>query len=582
MTIDTALEHHLAGRLAQAEALYRELLVSDPRHANALYLSGVLAQQTGNKVLAHELFLKAIDANPTHPLYYRTLGDLQRDKGEIDDAVVRYRQALLCQPDDIETLGKLAELLQQQHQFEAAIDCYRKLLALDPAHAQTHNNLGVALMAWGQLDDAVLSFKQALALKPDFCESINNLGVAYKNQGRMEEALACYHQALALNPNYAKALFNLGTTYFIKKDYEQAAIWYRASLAIDPDQVEAHQNMAAILLEAGKLDEAQQHRDLAYRRQSFFIDSAPHPVRTVLVLWAAGKGNIPIEFLLPVKTFTRIVWMMEYATEEQARKLPPYDLVFNAIGDPDVTGPTSKQVEWFLQTCDKPVFNLPAAVERTARDRIPALFKSIANAVVPVTVKLDPKNIHEQLLTLPEVQFPAIVRPSGSHGGDHLVKLESAQDLSALVTFNAAAYYATNYLDYRSDDGYYRKYRMLFIDRQPYPYHLAINDYWLVHYETADMLNAPWKLAEEARFLEAPATAIGAKAMATVEAIARALDLDYCGLDFSVLKNGRVLVFEANATMLVHPEDESSVLAFKNPLVKPLFEAFNAMIMKTR
>ena len=457
---------------------------------------------------------------------------------------------------------------------------YRQILRDDPGHIQAHNNLGAALMAQGRLAEAVASFERALALAPHYAEAHNNLGVALKRQKRLDEAIACYQRALAITPGYAKAMLNLGSAYLLKKDYAQALKWSQASLAVDPDQVEANQNVAAIMLEAGHLDEAQQYRDRAYRRQAIFIDVAPSRKRTVLLLWAAAKGNVPIEFLFPEQTHTLITWMVEYATEAQARSLPDYDLVFNAIGDEDVAGPTRAPVANFLRACDKPVLNLPAAVTRTARHRIPSLFASLDHVLAPATVRLAPGEFKERLLAQPGIRLPVLVRPSGSHGGDHLIRLESADELADLVTWNADCYYATNYHDYRSDDGHYRKYRMVFIDRRPYPYHLAIGSHWMVHYETAGMLDEPWKRDEEASFLEDPGGAIGPRAMAAVEAIGRLLDLDYAGIDFSFLPDGRLLVFEANATMLVHPEQEDGVLRFKNPYVQRIFEAFEDLLVR--
>ena len=575
-----ALEHHLAGRLPQAEELYQQIIQVEPNHSDALYFLGVMANQLGKRDSAIDYTLKAIAANQSNHLYYNTLGNVLKAGSQLDEAVTCYRQALALKPDFVEALFNLGSVLQQQRQLEEAIACYQQALAIKPSYAEVHNDLGIALMALGKLDEAVASFNQALIHKPDYAEAHNNLGVGLKNQGKIEEASACYRQALAINPDYAKALFNLGTAYFLKKDYAHAMGWYEASLAVDPHQVEAHQNIALILTEAGRLDEAQQHRDLAYRKQAIFIDIAPYPVRTVLVLWAAGWGNIPIEFLLPKKSNTRIIWMMEYATEDQARTLPDYDLVFNAIGDQDVTGPTQESVARFLRGCNKPVLNLPAAVAQTSRDLIPALFAPIANVLAPLTVRLKTEHLKEQLLTISGIRLPVLVRPFGSHGGQHLVKLESAKELEELVTYNAESYYVTNYQDYRSSDGYYRKYRIVFVDRKPYPYHLAIGDHWMIHYETAGMLTEPWKRAEEALFLEDPGKAIGAQAMAAVEAMGRKLDLDYCGLDFSILADGRVLVFEANATMLVHPEDEHEILHFKNPYVQRIFDAFNTLLSR--
>ena len=581
MNILNALEHHLAGRLPQAEALYQQILQAEPNHPDALYGLGVMAEQAGQQELAQDLILKAISASPANPFYYLTLGNALKDQSCFDEAAARYRQALACKPDCLEALFNLGNVLQQQCRLDDAVACYRRALALRPDYAEAHNNLGVTLLALGSLDEAIASFKRALASRPGYAEAYNNMGVAFKTQNKLEQALACYQRAIEAKPDYAKALFNLGTAHFVKKDFAQAMRWYQESLAVDPHQVEAHQNMASMLLDAGRPEEAQQHRDLAYGRQAVFIDTAPRPVRTVLVLWAAGKGNVPIQFLLPAKTHTRIVWMMEYATQEQARSLPRYDLVFNAIGDQDAAGPTTEPVARFLRVCDRPVLNHPDAVARTARDLIPALFAPIADLLAPVTARLKTEAFKEQLLAQPGIRLPLLARPSGSHGGTQLIKLESAEELSALVPWNTDAYYATNYHDYRSRDGHYRKYRMVFVDRQPYAYHLAIGEHWMVHYETAGMLAEPWKQAEEALFLEHPAAAIGPRAMAAVNAIGRTLDLDYCGVDFAILPDGRLLVFEANATMLVHPEDECGVLQFKNRYVQRIFDAFEGLLQRS-
>ncbi|WP_205962906.1 hypothetical protein [Pararobbsia silviterrae] len=155
-------------------------------------------------------------------------------------------------------------------------------------------------------------------------------------------------------------------------------------------------------------------------------------------------------------------------------------------------------------------------------------------------------------------------------------------DIERSELTQADTVYATAFCDYRSADGYFRKYRMIFVDRKPYPYHLAISDHWLVHYVTADMLPAPWKLEEERAFLKDPAKALGTDALATLENIAKRLDLDYAGIDFSLMPDGRVLVFESNATMLVHPEPHASPLAYKNTYVDAIVDAFAQLIESRR
>lgn len=477
--------------------------------------------------------------------------------------------------NDFAGLLSQADALQLQGRYPEAIVAYGEALAMAPDSAVAHNNYGVACMALGQLGEAAMHFWQALEAKPDYAEAHNNLGVALKRQGESEQALACYVRALELNPCYAKAWLNVGTYFFERQDYPEALRWYGESLRFEPEQVEANQNVALILEKLGRHEEAAFHRRIAFGRQSMFIDLSPHQERTVLVLWGAGVGNIPIDHLLPVDTTTRVVWIIEYG--DTTALLPEYDLVFNAIGDPDVLGPVEDRLRDFSGRCQHRLFNSPTAVAGTRRDLLPSLLEDEA-VVVPPTRRVPRDQVAETLQQLEATAFPILLRPTSSHGGDHLHKVDVKPVEQDMVLWNAEFYYVTGYQDYRSVDGYYRKYRFIFIDRKPYPYHLAIGNDWMVHYETAGMQQDEWKRQEERNFLANPAAAIGELAYAALERIGRALNLDYGGIDFSVLADGRVLVFEANATMLVHPEDEAEVFAYKNPYVRNILDAFNVML----
>jgi hypothetical protein len=118
---------------------------------------------------------------------------------------------------------------------------------------------------------------------------------------------------------------------------------------------------------------------------------------------------------------------------------------------------------------------------------------------------------------------------------------------------------------------------MIFVDREPYPYHLAIGARWLLHYKSADMLASASNRAEEAAFLAGPEKIIGTAAMMALRAIGAQLNLDYARIDFSLLPDGRLLVFEANPTMLVHPEDDP-IFLYKDEPISAIINAVNAMI----
>ena len=171
---------------------------------------------------------------------------------------------------------------------------------------------------------------------------------------------------------------------------------------------------------------------------------------------------------------------------------------------------------------------------------------------------------------------PLLARPAGLHGGQGMTFAPNPAELAA--PGRPGDHYLIAFEDYRSADGLFRKYRMLFVDRIPYVYHQAISDHWLVHHDTSGMGAKPERRLEEARFLDVPQNVIGERGMAAIEGIGQALDLDYCGVDFAVLSDGRILVFEANATMLAHLEDPAGPYAYKNRHVQTIADAFQRML----
>ena len=580
LRLQAAIDLHLAQRLDEAALIYQAILAEDPHNADALCLYGMAAQDQGQLEQAIGFLRRALALRPDHPDFLRSLANALRLARQYDESATLYRRTLAALPNDLESWFNLGHALQSSRHYAEAIDAYAAYIQRDAGHARAHNDMGVAYLALQQLDKASACFERAIARDPNYSEAHNNLGVVYTNQQQPERAAECYRAALRCKPDYAMALFNMGTIHFKQKEFDQALQWYRTALQADPALVEAHQNVASILLDRGELDTARWHRDQAYQRQPVFIDTAAQPFKSVAILWASGKGNVPVDYLFPKACYTRVHCMVEYLSAEQLRTLPAYDLVFNAIGDSDVTGATDAAVEALRNSCGKPFLNRPDRINRTGRDAIPALFANLPDTVCASTLRCATSEFKARVLATPALQFPLIVRPGGSHGGDHLVKVDTAPQLEQLALFNAPVYYASNYVDYLSADGFFRKYRVVFINRQAFPYHLAIGTHWVVHYETADMQSFPWKLDEEQSFLRDPEGVLGARVMRAVERMGQVMDLDYCGVDFSVLPDGRVLVFEANATMLIHGENAGSGLEHKNQYVQTIFDAFNRHVAR--
>jgi hypothetical protein len=134
------------------------------------------------------------------------------------------------------------------------------------------------------------------------------------------------------------------------------------------------------------------------------------------------------------------------------------------------------------------------------------------------------------------------------------------------------------FLDARGADGKVRKYRAMMIAGQLYPLHVAISSHWKIHYFTAEMAERADHRAEDAEFLENMPAALGPRAMEALSAIQATLGLDYAGIDFGLSGAGDLLLFEANATMVVNPPEPDPRWAYRRPAVERIFAAIRRML----
>jgi len=261
--VQIALEHHRAGRLPEAEAIYQKVLQADPNYADALHLLGVIAYQVQKYALANELISRAIAINPGDAAYRSNLGNALRESGQPEAAVEQYRQALALQPGYAETHNNLGNALQALSQFDAAIASYRHAIACHASYPEAYNNLGQALFCLGRFDEAIAAYQQAIALNPNYPEPHNNLGNTLKTIGRFELAVEHYRCAIALRPAYAEAYNNLGWTLHDMGILDAAVEHYQQALALKPDFVEAYNNLGNARSNQGDLTAAIAHFNTA-------------------------------------------------------------------------------------------------------------------------------------------------------------------------------------------------------------------------------------------------------------------------------------------------------------------------------
>jgi hypothetical protein len=268
--------------------------------------------------------------------------------------------------------------------------------------------------------------------------------------------------------------------------------------------------------------------------------------------------------------------------------VPDHDVAMVAICESDQTRPLLESVAAFLKDWPRPVVCAPAAIARLSRDGASALLRGVPGVVMPQTVRvlrasLDALARGELALEalLPAATYPVIVRPVDSQKGHGLAKLDGPEAIAEYLNRNAdPCFYLAPYVEYRSADGGYRKYRILFIDGRPYVCHMAISARWVVHYMNAGMVENPYKRAEEARCFATFDDDFCRHHAAALKEIARRLELEYVGIDCGETAQGELLIFEADSGMTVHAMDPVDLFPYKQPQMRKVFAAFREMLVR--
>jgi len=270
---ELALQHHQAGRLAEAEALYRQILAVQPNHADALHHLGLIARQVGRPDLAIEWIRKALSINPNNFTAHCNLAEASRALGRHEEAVASYCRAIDLQPDSAGAYLNMGNILREWGRPDEAVAAYRRALAQKPNYFEACNNLGNVLREQGQLDEAAGAYRQALALQPGIPELHNNLGVTLRDRSQFGEAVAAYRRALELRPDFPVAWYNLGIALRDQGQIDESVAAYRHALKLKPDYPEALNNLGAVLAHQGRLDEAIAHYGRALELKRDFPDA---------------------------------------------------------------------------------------------------------------------------------------------------------------------------------------------------------------------------------------------------------------------------------------------------------------------
>jgi hypothetical protein len=313
--------------------------------------------------------------------------------------------------------------------------------------------------------------------------------------------------------------------------------------------------------------------------QQLLYRSPPAAASTLRLLALAAPGDIgtntPLEFLLEGSD---VALDTLYVVPGRAvpAALPPFDIAIVTAGESDANRPALDAIARLVADWRVPVLNDPAQVATLSRERVAAPVQGVPGILAPQA-----RRVPRRSLAADRLDFPVIARPVDSHAGRGLARIADRAALdSYLADRDETQFFVSPFIDYRSADGLFRKYRIAFVEGRPYASHMAIADQWMIYYLNAGMRDSAAKRDEEALFMRDFDEGFGRRHRAALVAIAERIGLDYFAIDCGELPDGRLLLFEADIAMIVHAMDPPDIFPYKQAAMRTLFDAFRAMLRR--
>lgn len=254
--LNAGREHHMAGRLSPARAIYDSVLAADPKNAEVLHLLGVMAMQTGDPAGAMVYIDRALAVRPdfVKPLNNRGLVLLQL--GRADESLATFDRVVALDPGNIAGHKNRAAAAVAAMRHDEAAKSFRRVVEMDPQALDARCDLASVLTSMGRADEALEVLDRVLAVAPQYPTVHLNRGVALRALHRRDEAIAALERALALKEDWPEAHFNLGNALTLAGRHAEAEAAFRRAVELKPTFLEAYGNLANALHALGRPDEA--------------------------------------------------------------------------------------------------------------------------------------------------------------------------------------------------------------------------------------------------------------------------------------------------------------------------------------
>lgn len=404
----------------------------------------------------------------------------------------------------------------------------------------------------GRRSSAASTAVALLGLEADRPEALRVAARALLAARRSAAAAVVLERLVALRPDDAPAHALLGRAYATLGRRAEGRLALAKGIALDPNDADARLLLADLLEADGEIDRARRQRESAFALRPIVVRPAARAdAPRLLVTAAAGGGNTPLGIVETNAWSIALIAPEHLAT---TTPLPAYDLVLNTVSDADGAPAALDAAERLIGQSWRPVVNRPARLRATGRAEMARRLADVEGVVTARTERwprlaLVPSSGPSRLLRA-GWRFPLLLRPVGGHGGEGFVRVPNAVSLASAASALATdEVFVIERLGTRRPDGQHRKIRLFLVDGLWHPWHMALSRHWKVHYFSSGMARSAALRRLEAAFLADPEATLGAPALLALDRIRPHLPFDLGGVDCDVAPDGRLVVFEANATM---------------------------------
>ncbi len=604
----SAAQSFQAGRFADAEGLCLSVLDRLPHDPAARRQLGLIRLVSGDPASCQALLLPLQHLFANDPDVAIALAEAGWAITGPADAIAHYRRALALAPDrlqvqvrlglallltgqptlarqelervtntvpDAQSLTYLGMALLAEAQPAAALSPLRRAAELDSLDPGSVFHIGQALCALHRIGDALPALAEAVRRGPDQAHLRFALGDALFASGEHANGKAQLRQAAALDPAQPLAWAKLGDMEQLTGNPLAALGCYRRATALDGNNAELRALLGNALLAAG--DEAG-FAELGRSMVASWSSMRRTGALRVGILAAPGTANTPTSYIVDRSRFAVApIFLLDGFDYAASCLADRFDVLFNAVSDPDAAPGALTLCSRVAASIGLPVANPPCEMPATTRERMAERLGGIRGLHMPRTLRLDRAALARTGVP-GALTGPVLVRPTGSHGGQRLTVAHTAGDVrQAASALPGGEVHVTEFVDVRSCDGLYRKLRIVFVDGQAFPVHLAIGDQWLSHYFRTGMADPAWR-TEEAAFLADHAHYLGEDICRALDEVQVVVGLDYFGIDAAIGPDGRLVVFECNASMLVRHADRPAMFDYKRKPAERIRTAVGDML----